>query len=307
MNATSILIFASVVATVLALTGLLGRRAAARQRLSRLADGGVVNLDIPDERTTLDADRLSAIERLLQPIAGRFSAFGGGAFGPVKQRLVRAGYRRDSALSTYTGTRVVCAIAFPVAFLIGAPTFQMEETRVIGGALLLAALGLVLPSVWLDQQVKRRQLLIVNGLADALDLMVICVEAGLGITACLARVAREFKETNPVLSSEFNLVTLEIRHGKSNSDALRSLADRTGVAEISSLVAMLVQTERFGTSLADTLRVHSDEMRVKRIQRAEEAAGKLPIKMLFPTVLIFVASLLVTIGPGMMQLMDFFE
>ena len=101
--------------------------------------------------------------------------------------------------------------------------------------------------------------------------------------------------------------TLEIRHGKSNSDSLRGLAKRTGVPEVSSLVAMLVQTERFGTSLADTLRVHSDEMRVKRILRAEEAAGKLPIKMLFPTVLIFVASLIVTIGPGMMQLMSFFE
>jgi tight adherence protein C len=307
MNPTTLLIFAAVVAATVGIAGLTGRRAASRRRLSKLADGGVVNLDLPEERSTLDAGALSLAERLLSPLAKHFGALGGGAFGPIQTRLVMAGYRRDSALSTYTGARIACAIAFPLIFLLTAPTLQLPEERVIGGALLLAGLGLVLPSMWLDQQVKRRQRFITNGLPDALDLMVVCVEAGLGITSCLARVAKEFAMSNPVLSAEFNLVTLEIRHGKSNTDALRGLASRTGVSEISSLVAMLVQTERFGTSLADTLRVHSDEMRVKRILRAEEAAGKLPIKMLFPTVLIFVASLIVSIGPGMMQLMGFFE
>ena len=137
--------------------------------------------------------------------------------------------------------------------------------------------------------------------------MVVCVEAGLGISACLARIAREFSRTNPVLSAEFELVTLESRAGKTNAAALRSLAMRTGAPEISSLVAMLVQTERFGTSLADTLRVHSDDLRIQRLQRAEELASKIPLKMLFPTVIIFVASMIVTIGPGMMQLMTFFS
>jgi tight adherence protein C len=307
MNPTTLLIFAAVAAFTVGLGGILSRRAAARKRLSRLADGGVVNLDLPEDESTLGTGKLSFFERALNPLADQFGKLGGGAFGPVRERLVMAGYRRDSAISTYTGARVACAIGFPTAFLLGAPVFQMPEERVVGAALLLAGLGLVLPSFWLDQQVKRRQRFITNGLPDALDLMVVCVEAGLGITACLARVAREFAMSNPVLSAEFNLVTLEIRHGKSNTEALRSLAVRTGVGEISSLVAMLVQTERFGTSLADTLRVHSDEMRVKRILRAEEAAGKLPIKMLFPTVLIFIASLIVSIGPGMMQLMDFFE
>ncbi len=307
MNFISLLVFAATVAATVALGGLLARRITARKRLSRLADGGVANLDLEDEQSTLDAGPRSTLERLLSPLADGFNKIGGGAFGPVRERLTMAGYRRDSALSTYTGSRVACAIAFPAAFLLGAPLFQMAEDRVIGTALLLAGLGLVLPSFWLDQQVKRRQRFVTNGLPDALDLMVVCVEAGLGLTACLARVAREFGQSNSVLSAEFNLVTLEIRHGKSNTESLRALATRTGVSEVSSLVAMLVQTERFGTSLADTLRVHSDEMRVKRILRAEEAAGKLPIKMLFPTVLIFIASLIVSIGPGMMQLMDFFE
>jgi tight adherence protein C len=307
MNFTTLLVFTTVVAATVGLGRILGRRGTARRRLSKLADGGVVNLDIPDEESTLEGGATNPIERAFGHLTKHFSALKSGAFGPVKQRLVQAGYRRDSALSTYTGMRLTCAVGMPCAFLLGAPILAMEEARLVGTALLLAGLGLVLPSFWLDQQLKRRQRFITNGLPDALDLMVVCVEAGLGITACLARVAREFSLSNPVLSAEFNLVTLEISHGKSTTNSLRTLADRTGVGEVSSLVAMLVQTERFGTSLSDTLRVHADEMRVKRLLRAEEVAGKLPIKMLFPTVLIFVASLIVSIGPGMMQLMDFFE
>ena len=144
------------------------------------------------------------------------------------------------------------------------------------------------------------------GLPDALDMMVVCVEAGLGINASLSRIASEFARANPILSAEFELVTLEIRAGKSSTQALRSLAERTGVSEVSSLVAMLVQTERFGTSLADTLRVQADALRVQRLQRAEELAAIAPLKMLVPTVIIFVATLLVTIGPGMLQLFEFF-
>ena len=144
------------------------------------------------------------------------------------------------------------------------------------------------------------------GLPDGLDMMVVCVEAGLGINASLVRIADEFVLSNPIMSAEFELVTLEIRTGKSNTEALRALADRTGVSEVSSLVAMLVQTERFGTSLADTLRVQADALRVQRLQRAEELAAIAPLKMLFPTVIIFVATLIVTIGPGMLQLFQFF-
>jgi tight adherence protein C len=158
----------------------------------------------------------------------------------------------------------------------------------------------------IDYQGTKRRGAIIRGLPDALDLMVVCVEAGLGIGASLSRIAKEFRRSNPILSAEFELVTLESRAGKTNAAALRALADRTGAAEVSSLVAMLVQTERFGTSLADTLRVHSDDLRIQRLQRAEELAAKIPLKMLFPTVIIFIASMIVTIGPGMLQLMDFF-
>ena len=141
---------------------------------------------------------------------------------------------------------------------------------------------------------------------DALDLMVVCVEAGLGINMSLKRISREFARSQPILAAEFELVTLEIMAGKRTTDALRSLADRTGVDEVGSLVAMLVQTERFGTSLADTLRVHADGMRAQRMLRAEEQAGKAPLKMLFPTLIIFIATMIVTIGPGLLQMFAFF-
>jgi tight adherence protein C len=170
-----------------------------------------------------------------------------------------------------------------------------------------SALGFVGPSAWLDwrRNAKQRELLL--GLPDSLDLMVVCVEAGLGINASLARIARELAGTHPLLSSEFELVTLEIRAGKSTTEALRGLARRTGITEVNALVSMLLQTERFGTSLSDTLRVHAEGMRVRRMQRAEELAGRAPLKMMFPTVLIFAATLMVTIGPGFMQITAFFR
>ena len=191
--------------------------------------------------------------------------------------------------------------------LIASPAWNLSEMKLVVILCCSAAVGLVAPSYWLDRARKKRQMEIILGLPDALDLMVVCVEAGLGINASLARVAREFHRSSPILSTEFELVTLESRAGKSSTDALRSLAERTGVSEVASLVAMLVQTERFGTSVADTLRVHADSLRVQRLLRAEEQAGKAPLKMMFPTLVIFIATLIVTIGPGLIKMFGFFK
>ena len=141
---------------------------------------------------------------------------------------------------------------------------------------------------------------------DALDLMVVCVQAGLGIIASLDRVVRDMSRQHPTLCAELQLALHEIRAGKSTADGLRALAERTGVSELRALVAMLVQTERFGTSISDTLRVHADSLRSRRMLRAEEAANKAPLKMLFPTTLIFFASLIVTIGPAVAEIAAFF-
>jgi tight adherence protein C len=293
----AVLIMASFLALGMALFSLRNL-APARERLARLADGN-------RGRTS------SGLSVLRQPNPGRPARWLGRLVTPPKgkegerlrERLVHAGFRNPGAPLTYTGIRIASAISIPL--LIGAVpavwTFAANQRLV----LLLLAVGTayVLPSYLLDRRIKRRRLEITNGLPDALDLLVVCVEAGLGVVAGLQRVSRELVRSSPVLCSEIELSMHEIRAGKTTSEGLRGLAARTGVNELSALAAMLIQTERFGTSVADTLRIHADALRSRRIQRAEELANKAPLKMLFPTVLIFLASLIVTMGPAMGEIM----
>jgi tight adherence protein C len=214
--------------------------------------------------------------------------------GKLRLRLVRAGFRREEALPIFFGIRVAIAIGFFVAF---ATPFVMRPNILLAvGGLLL---GYLLPGMALARLAKRRQHRLRLSLPDALDLLVVCVEAGLGLDQALLRVGDELNFAHPDLSEELRLVNLELRAGKGRMDALHNLADRTGVDDIASLVAMLVQTDRFGTSVAQSLRVHSDTSRTKRRQRAEEAAAKTGVKMVFPLVTcIFPAIWVVTIGPA---------
>jgi tight adherence protein C len=171
--------------------------------------------------------------------------------------------------------------------------------------LLVVALGFgyMAPDIWLSRKVNRRQHRLRLSLPDALDLLVICVEAGLGLDQAILRVAEELKHVHPELSEEMRLVNLEMRLGKTRLEALRALSSRTGVDDIKALVAMLVQTERFGTSVAQSLRVHSDALRIKRRQRAEEQAAKAPVKMV-PVLVFFIfpALLVVILGPAVIAL-----
>ena len=286
----------------------LPTRAPVRRRLARLADGSSIPAPVEPRSDGLLADEGGGrLVRLLTPLAGAASAAGAISTRSARRRLVEAGYRRDRHLLNFMGGRVALALVAAVATLVASPAWGLDEIRLAVVVCLAAAVGFVGPSYWVDKVRARRRGSIIRGLPDALDLMVVCVEAGLGITASLARVAKEFSANNPVLSAEFELTTLEIRAGKSSSDALRALAERTGVGELGALVAMLVQTERFGTSLADALRIQADAMRIQRMQRAEEQAGKAPLKMLFPTLIIFIATLIVTLGPGLLQLFGFFS
>jgi tight adherence protein C len=178
------------------------------------------------------------------------------------------------------------------------PPFPRMMALIIG-----AGVGYVGPSFALDKIRARRQLIIRLTLPDALDLMVICLEAGLSMGAAVGRVAREFARTSPPLCEELRLVTAEMQAGKSGADALRSLSDRVGIEEVSALVAMLVQAERFGTSVADSLRIHTAGMRTDRIQKAEERAQKAAVRLLFPAgLLIFPATLIVLMGPAVISL-----
>jgi tight adherence protein C len=299
------LVFGCVAALVFA-AGSLAKKKPTKERLARLSTdhaGGVAVAVSADDSWNAAA---GAMARLLGRASAWFVAEPKPEDGPLRRRLIEAGYRKPSAAVIYTSTRIVLSLAVPLSVLSFAPVWSMERLQLFTVLVAAVVAGRVFPSQWLDHKRAARQRQIILGLPDALDLMVVCVEAGLGIQASLARIGREFRRTNPILSSEFELVTLEARAGKSNTEALRSMAERSGVIEVSSLVAMLVQTERFGTSLADTLRIQADGLRVQRMLRAEEMAGKAPLKMMFPTLLIFAATLLITLGPGLLQLLGFF-
>jgi tight adherence protein C len=182
-------------------------------------------------------------------------------------------------------------------FLITTMPFLLRAGVITG--LVAAAIGYLLPTMALGRMAKRRQHRLRLSLPDALDLMVVSVEAGLGLDQAIQRVADELMIVHPELSEELKLVNLELRAGTARADALRNLANRTQVDDLSSLVTMLVQTDKFGTSVAQSLRVHSDTARTKRRQRAEEAAAKTGAKMVFPLVFcIFPAIWVVTIGPA---------
>jgi tight adherence protein C len=160
------------------------------------------------------------------------------------------------------------------------------------------------PQMWLRNMISKRKELLVNGFPDALDLMVVCVEAGLGLDQAIYRVGTEVKQGHPDLGEEFILLNLELRAGLSREQALRNLVNRTDLDDIRSLVALLIQTDRFGTSIGQALRVHSDSMRLKRRLKAEEKGAQLPVKLMIPLILfIFPALMVVIVGPGVISLM----
>jgi tight adherence protein C len=291
----SLLTYAAVGAVRPRPSGLRGRLA----EIERL--GPFTESVISVHRRRAQRERLEAVLRRLGERAASSRRDG----GETRRVLGMAGFRHPDGPTLYYGVRVLSAAAAPGAVaLLGAAT----GARVLSTVPLLAfaaALGWYLPRFLLKVRVRRRQQAIRLGLADALDLLVICVEAGLALNQALVRVAEEMIHACRPLSEEFHLVNLEMRAGKPRADALRHLGERTGVEDLQSLVAMLVQTDRFGTSIAQSLRVHSDTLRTKRRQRAEEAAAKTTIKLVFPLVLfIFPAMFVVILGPAILHILE---
>ncbi|GAB2880822.1 type II secretion system F family protein [Uliginosibacterium flavum] len=223
----------------------------------------------------------------------------------IRMRFLNAGIRNASAPLVYFSAKTVLALAFPLtAYMLlsmGSPTLPITTLMPI--LLLVATIGYYLPNAILSHMIALRQREIFESFPDALDLMTVCVEAGLGVDAALSRVAVDIEQRSEVLSEELRLVGLELRAGSDRERALRNLAARTGVAEVDGLVAMLVQADRFGTSIASTLRIHSQMLRTKRRQRAEEAAAKIALKLLFPLIFcIFPSLLLVLMGPAFVHI-----
>lgn len=225
--------------------------------------------------------------------------------GPTRKLLLQAGLRGSRALSLYRGTRIVLPIGLAGAAILVAPVVGLPLGGAFFAAIWLAAIGWIAPAFYVGRRAKARRKELQLALPDTLDLMVVCVEAGLGLNQAIVRVSEEIRHVSMVTSQEFALVNLEIRAGTSREDALRNLGERTGQEDLRSLVAMLIQTDRFGTSIAQALRVHSDTLRAKRKQRAEEAAAKTTIKMLFPLVMfIFPAMFVVILGPAVIQIIN---
>jgi len=213
--------------------------------------------------------------------------------------MIRAGYRSSEALLAMRGIKLI----FPFVALAGIYFSGLYRIHTFFIPVATFAVGYLLPDMWLTWRVSVRQRKLRRALPDALDLLVICVEAGLGLDQALMKVSQDMKIAHPELSEELQFVNLEMRIGKTRIDALRELARRTGLEDLKALVAMLIQTERFGTSIAQSLRVYSDDMRLKRRQRAEEMSAKTSVKMVPALVFfIFPALMVVILGPALITL-----
>ncbi len=228
------------------------------------------------------------------------------AISRLKAKLAMAGYRNQQASVVFFGTRIFLAVLLGVIFLIaGSDAMQDKDTMTYILALLgCMVVGFYAPQVWLSSSISSRKERLVNGFPDSLDLMVVCVEAGLGLDQAISRVGQEVKGAHPDLGDEFMLLNLELRAGLSREQGLRNLVNRTDLEDIRSLVALLIQTDRFGTSIGQALRVHSNSMRLKRRLKAEEKGAQLPVKLMIPLILfIFPALMVVIMGPGAINLM----
>jgi tight adherence protein C len=248
---------------------------------------------------------VETVVKLSKPLARLSVPREGWEKSELARRFMHAGLRDASAPTLFFALKTALGLSFPALVWL-----QQQWMAVpAGGAKLLlmmgvaGGMGFVLPNLLLSQRIKSRQRELFEGFPDALDLLTVCVEAGLSLEAAMARVAREIRIRSPALADELELVSLEWRAGTGKERALRNLALRTGVEDVESLVAMLVQSEKYGTSIGDALRTHSGMLRTKRQQRAEETAAKVAVKLSFPLIVfIFPSILIVVAGPAAIQI-----
>lgn len=283
---------------------------AVHQRLANLRTGATSYRDLQERRRRqAKRERLSTV---LEALGDKVSSSRKDQ-SKTRQWLTYAGIRHANAVSIFVAARLLLAAVFGLATFLGLAVLS----QVIGFALgmgtlwlitvMVALLGWMGPFLYIDGKVKSRQSAIGKALPDMLDLLVVCVEAGLGLNQALVRVSEEIDRISPEMSDELMVVNLEIRAGTPRDEALRRLGERTGVADVRSLTSMLLQTDRFGTSIADALRIHAQTLRSKRMQRAEEAAAKTTVKMLFPLIFfIFPSIFVVLVGPAVFLFRDFF-
>ncbi len=271
-----------------------------RERGLRTRLRGVAGETVREPGTAAWAEQVA---RAAAPVAKLATPTDEEEISRVRQKFMHAGFRNQSAPAIFFALKAVLAIGLPLLLVSFTEVMSAKGYLPLLFLLIAAAFGYYLPNVVLGRLTQVRQRDLFESFPDALDLIIVCVEAGLSLDAAIARSASEMKLRSPVIAEELHLVELELRLGVPRDRALRNLAARTGLEEISSFVAMMLQSDRFGTSIADSLRVQADTLRVRRRQRAEEMAAKIPLKMLFPLIFfIFPSLMLVLMGPAMIQI-----
>ncbi|MEJ2320448.1 MAG: type II secretion system F family protein [Gemmatimonadales bacterium] len=275
-----------------------------KRRLALLQTGASSYRELQEQRRR-QAKR-DRFETLLSTLGTRVSSTSS-SMPQTRQWLAHGGYRSQQAGTIFMGLRVTFAALGVAAVFLLTAVAQMTFQQILMLAAIGGLFGWMLPYFHVSRKVRKRQESIRLALPDSLDLMVVCVEAGLALNQAIVRVAEEIDRVSPEMSEELTVVNLEIRAGTPRDEALRHFAERTGVEDVKAFVSMLLQTDRFGTSIADSLRVHADTLRTKRRQRAEEAAAKLTVKMLFPLIMfVFPAFFVVLLGPSIFLFKDFF-
>jgi tight adherence protein C len=286
------------------------RSLAQRKRMLERVQGGETSFSFEDlggKPLATDAVSLPGVALHILRTVGRFAVRTDKKVDIQAKRItfLRAGIRSENAPFTFWGAKYLSGVVLAVLF-ISTRSFFMKEAKLpltLLAGLSLVTVGFYFPDFWLRLKTASRKEQIRNALPDALDLLVVCVEAGIGLDQAINRVGEEMKMTCPAISEEFRLFTLEVRAGKAKRDAMKGLAIRTDLDDISSLVTLLVQAEKFGTSVAQSLRVYSDAFRTRRVQKAEEVAAKLPVKMLLPLGLFILPCLfIVVLGPASLKI-----
>jgi tight adherence protein C len=277
---------------------------APRDMRQRIQQAGGPQVGVPSEAESTGSAWLEKIADISQPIAKLSIPKENWEKSVLRLQLMNAGWRSPHAAAVYFAAKTALALALPLIALpwLATSAVSTKPTALGGILLVLGAIGNYLPNFVLRRRVATRKRAIFEDFPDAIDLLTVCVEAGLGLDAAMVKVADEIKLRSPVVASELQLMLLELRSGFSKEQALRNLSLRTGVDDIESFSTMLIQAERFGTSIGDSLRVLSDTLRTRRRMRAEEQAAKIALKLLLPLCFcIFPAMFIVLLGPAIIQ------
>jgi tight adherence protein C len=302
------MVFIAVIFIAIAINSAFSSRRAMRDRASGKSSKSDDKKKTKDKRSAESIrylDEVTNVSPALQPLARQLVPFNVAELSTLRQKLVRAGYMKPSAVGAYYLARLFCALAFAGAYILSSPILasRMSAQWLVLSGLGAVALGLFLPNILVRMRRDSLAQQYRNGFPDALDLLVICVEAGLGLDAAISRVAHELRHAHKSLAENFEMMSLELRAGSSREEAFKNLSDRMDIEEVRSMVTLLLQSEELGTSLADALRIYSDEMRAHRMLRAETKAQALPVKLTIPLGLfVFPTMIIVILLPVMIRI-----